>query len=76
VPLRNVNDVYLRCIVKILFGIYFSFSDLFLVLCFCGTGEPGASDQMHISRFGIFWGQTNCCLCHIQMPSSLEVIRS
>ena len=31
---------------------------------------------MHISKFGIFWGKTSCCLCHIQMPSSLEVIWS
>lgn len=31
---------------------------------------------MYISGFGIFWGQTDCCLCHIQMPSSLEVIWS
>jgi hypothetical protein len=68
---HTLNNLHLQRILKILFG--FSFSTLFLAICFSGTGEPGHSGQMHISKFGVFWGQTSCCLCHIQMPSSLEV---
>lgn len=48
----------------------------FLLFFLQSAGEPGHSGQMHISKFGIFWGKTSCCLCHIQMPSSLEVIWS
>lgn len=49
-------------------------TNLFLLICFSGSGEPGVADQVYITELGIFWGQADCCLCHIQMSSPLEVI--
>lgn len=43
-------------------------------ICFSGPGEPGSTDQVYITKFGILRRQTSCCLHHLQMSSSLEVI--
>lgn len=51
-------------------------SILLFANCCTGTGEPGRANQMYYTRLGVYSRQACCCLSHLQMPPSLEVIWS
>lgn len=54
--------------------VYYLFTLPVPLNLFAYTGEPGPPNKVYHSRFGIFWWQTSCGMCHLQMPSPLEVI--
>lgn len=52
----------------------FILSIAFCLLAWCHSGKSGTTSHMHLRKPWLCWRQPCCCMSHLQMSPSLEII--